>query len=189
MIKFAGFYATIIMEEVFDDRGFDAAMDARLGKVNAQYGAGNNNQGYGTFEGAPITEQAIKESNLPDYIKKAMIEHPIPTIDPIADSAPMITEQQKQAFKRLVGTGSAGQSKPQGYSAPAPSQQSSPAIDYSIIRMIVEDVVSKKLDEVLSKNNGSLSAISLSPGKIIVSDTKGHVFSAKLVHKGNVDDK
>lgn len=177
------------MEETLnDDRNFEAAMSARLNKLNMQYGTSNNTQMYNTNEGAPITEQTIRESNLPDFIKKAMIEHPIPTIDPVTSSAPMITEQQKQAFKRLVGAPSPGAAKPQGYGAPVPTQQQAQTIDYSIIRMIVEDAVSKKMEEMMSKNNGSLSTISLSPGKIIISDTKGHVFSAKLVHKGNVED-
>lgn len=193
-----------------DDKGFEAALSARLNRMG-------NGGGYAeqlgmqqmpgaqmnysqSLEDVPMNEQTIMESKLPDFVKKAMIEEPIKVQNPMVGSAPMINEEQQKTYRKLMGL----DNNPSTQQFPSPSyaqkrsvnetiNRTSPitsgGIDYSIIRMIIEDVVSKKLDEYLKKDSGSLATISLNPGKIVISDTKGHVFSAKLELKGNVNDK
>lgn len=56
--------------------------------------------------------------------------------------------------------------------APAPASAS---IDYGVLRALINDCLDEKL-----KNLGMLSEITLKGGKIILTDNKGNVYSARL---------
>ena len=95
---------------------------------------------------APLDENRILKSKLPDEIKKLMIEHPIE--QPNNMSGPTLSNDLIEAASRLMKSESAGnippqQRQPQGQ----PQGQNVSGIDYSLIKSIIRDTINEVLTE------------------------------------------
>lgn len=114
-------------------------------------------------------------SQMPDAIKKSMMEH---RIDTSALGGKSVTEQLglKPIAKKQITEVQQKQAQ----------QQATGQIDYSIIKAIIKDCLDEELKDLKS---GGLKTIGLSQGKIKLVDNKGNIFTADLVLKGNVNDK
>jgi hypothetical protein len=123
----------------------------------------------------PITEDKIKNSNLPEEIKRLMIEHPIAQPQP---TGPTLSDDLVQKAARLMNTGKGSinetsTSKKTQQSQPLPKQQSS--INLNEIR----DVIRETVEDVL-KENGLLVESTSRTNDIFTFKVGSHIFEGKL---------
>ena len=98
----------------------------------------NNNPG-------PITEEKIKNSKLPDEIKRLMLEHPISQPQ---QSSPTLSDDLVAKATRLMGTEKQKVTEGKKTTGPLPKHIESPSIDKNEIASIVRENV----EEVLREN-------------------------------------
>ena len=100
----------------------------------------------------PMNEGKIRESKLPDAIKRAMIENPIPQIS-LSDSLDMDFVQNTRKLMEAEGVQSTKQVKPQHQVSTANSSdlvaQLTPLIE-SIVKKTVMEVMDTKLNQLLT---------------------------------------
>lgn len=97
----------------------------------------------------PLSHDRINQSKLPDAIKQAMIEHPIPQISlndsldiDIADRAKKLMEKEGLNTKSSTSGGSSSKQKDGGYSTP---------LNESKLQNLIENAVRKVLDEKINQ--------------------------------------
>ena len=98
-------------------------------------------------KGAPTADR-ISQSKLPDAIKKAMMENPIPQIS-LSETIDM---DFVKGAKRLMEQEGVGKQQPQQRNTPRPQQQSTSSnIDMNAIAVLIENTVRKVMDEKLNQ--------------------------------------
>lgn len=90
----------------------------------------------------PVNGDRIQNSKLPDVIKKAMMENPIPQIS-LNDTLDMDFVKGAKRLMEQEGVGS----KP----TPKPQQQMSSNLDMNAIALMIENTVRKVMDEKLNQ--------------------------------------
>jgi hypothetical protein len=118
--------------------------------------------------GAPSIE-AIKNSRLPDEIKKLMIEHPI--TQPQNMTQPTLSKELVEKATKLMGTNTAQKSS-QGQTQ---RQSVSEGIDYKKIERMIENAVNKALEE-----NGLLVESTEKTNETFSFRVGKHIFEGKL---------
>lgn len=98
--------------------------------------------------GTPSVDR-INQSKLPDAIKKAMIENPIPQMDQISLNDTLDMDFVKGA-KRLMEQEGVGKKQPQR-TQQVQSQPYSSNIDMNAIAVLIENTVRKVMDEKLNQ--------------------------------------
>ena len=98
--------------------------------------------------GTPSVDR-INQSKLPDAIKKAMIENPIPQMDQISLNDTLDMDFVKGA-KRLMEQEGVGKKQPQRTQQPQPQSYTS-NIDMNAIAVLIENTVRKVMDEKLNQ--------------------------------------
>lgn len=120
--------------------------------------------------GVPTVE-AIKNSKLPDEIKKLMIEHPI--AQPSMATNPTLSDELVERATRLMKTNevhtASSSSKKQNVS------ESSSSIDYNKIQKMIENAVNKAL-----KENGMVAESTEKTNEVFSFRVGKHIFEGKL---------
>jgi hypothetical protein len=125
------------------------------------------------------TVDAIKNSKLPDEIKKLMMEHPIG--QPAQQQTMTMSNELIEKSRRLMGNSDAGylpesarpktvpqQSQPQ-------SQPSNTGIDYKLIQKMINEAVTKSLRE-----NGLIAESSEKSNEVFSFKVGKHIFEGKV---------
>ena len=140
-----------------------------------------------------ISEATAKRSKMPDFIKQSMMNEVIDTSNmntgvAEADLAAITSRLPRKAINETVARPQAGTT-----SVPlAPVTVSTPGVDYTIIKAIINECLETKFKELgLTKerlNEATLSSVHLKGGKIKLVDNSGNVYSAALVKQGNLNE-
>jgi len=118
---------------------------------------------------------AIKNSKLPDEIKRLMIEHPI--VQPSMQKAPTLSDELIEKASRLMKENS-NNYVPESAQTPKKntSQNSnSTGVDYNLLRNIVKEVVEESLRE-----NGLIAESSEKSNEIFSFKVGKHIFEGKV---------
>ncbi len=126
------------------------------------------------------TVDAIKNSKLPDEIKKLMMEHPIG--QPAQPTMTMSNELIEKS-RRLMGNSDAGylpesakpKSIPQQSQTQSQTQSSNTAIDYKLIQKMINEAVTKSL-----KENGLITESSEKANEVFSFKVGKHIFEGKV---------
>ena len=121
------------------------------------------------------TVDAIKNSKLPDEIKKLMMEHPIG--QPAQQTMTMSNELIEKS-RRLMGNSDAGYLPESAKPKPPPGlspQTQNTGIDYKLIQKMINDAVTKSLRE-----NGLITESSEKSNEIFSFKVGKHVFEGKV---------
>ena len=94
---------------------------------------------------APITEDKIRNSKLPDEIKRLMMEHPI---NQPQQNSPTLSDDLVARASRLMGTEKQKVTEGKKTPGPLPKHIETPSIDKNEIALIVRETV----EEVLREN-------------------------------------
>jgi hypothetical protein len=121
------------------------------------------------------TADAIKNSKLPDEIKKLMIEHPI--VQPQMQSTTMLSDELVEKASRLMRENSNNYVPDSAKSTSSNKSKttSTGAIDYNILKDIVKNVVEETLRE-----NGVISESSEKTNEIFSFKVGKHIFEGKV---------
>jgi hypothetical protein len=123
------------------------------------------------------TVDAIKNSKLPDEIKKLMMEHPIG--QPAQQQTMTMSNELIEKSRRLMGNSDAGylpeSAKPKPPPGPSPQTQTNGGIDYKLIQKMINDAVTKSLRE-----NGLITESSEKSNEIFSFKVGKHVFEGKV---------
>jgi len=119
------------------------------------------------------TEERIKNSKLPDEIKRLMLEHPIEQPTSYNGSATLSNELVEKA-SRLMGT---NQTQTQNPVTQQKTQQINTKIDYSEIR----DIVRETVEDVL-KENGLLVESTTRSNEAFKFRVGNHIFEGKVTN-------
>ena len=136
------------------------------------------------IKGMPQGPRSIKESALPDVIKRSFMEQEI-NVDCLNPDY-----QREKQFEAAMNAmlNEAEQTTPQYRNVVNenvyPTNNS--GIDYNLLRQIVEESIDRKLKNL---NENVIKGIRLKEGKIMLTDHSGNVFSASLEYKGNVNEQ
>ena len=125
----------------------------------------NNNPG-------PITEEKIRNSKLPEEIKRLMIEHPISQPQ---QTGPTLSNELVQKASRLMGTDKNKVNEGKKTSGPLPKYNETPTIDKNEIASIVRETV----EEVL-RENGLLIESTQRTKDNFTFKVGSHIFEGKL---------
>lgn len=123
------------------------------------------------------TVDAIKNSKLPDEIKKLMMEHPIaqPNQQPTMTMSDELIEKSRRLMGNTEGSYIPESAKPKS----APVQQSQPTqntgIDYKLIQRMISEAVTKSL-----KENGLITESSEKSNETFSFKVGKHVFEGKV---------
>jgi hypothetical protein len=123
------------------------------------------------------TVDAIKNSKLPDEIKKLMMEHPIAQ----PNQAPTMTMSDEliEKSRRLMGNSEGNYIPESAKPKSAPTQQSQPTqntgIDYKLIQKMINEAVTKSL-----KENGLIAESSEKSNETFSFKVGKHVFEGKV---------
>ena len=123
------------------------------------------------------TVDAIKNSKLPDEIKKLMMEHPIaqPNQQPTMTMSDELIEKSRRLMGNTEGNYIPESAKPKS----APVQQSQPTqntgIDYKLIQKMINEAVTKSL-----KENGLITESSEKSNETFSFKVGKHVFEGKV---------
>lgn len=117
------------------------------------------------------TVDAIKNSKLPDEIKRLMIEHPI--VQPQMQSSTTLSDELIEKASRLMKENSNNYT-PESAKTKKQIPQSS-NIDYEIIRNMIKEVVEETL-----KENGMIAESSEKTNEIFSFKVGKHVFEGKV---------
>lgn len=122
----------------------------------------------------------MAKSNLPDSIKKSFMTKKIDVGDgtinggSILDTMNIEKSQVRETVNRPIQS----------------VASTSPNIDYSIIKAIVNESLREFFKDKEALNESStLKAIRLKEGKIRIIDNRGNIFSANLERTGNINEK
>lgn len=121
------------------------------------------------------TIDAIKNSKLPDEIKKLMMEHPISQPQ---QQSPTLSNDLIQKASRLMKENQSGyipESAKSAPQSPQPSQLSSTGIDYKLLQKMINEAVNKAL-----KDNGLLVESSDKTNESFTFKVGKHVFEGKV---------
>ena len=123
------------------------------------------------------TVDAIKNSKLPDEIKKLMMEHPIG--QPAQQPTMTMSNELIEKSRRLMGNPDAGylpeSAKPKPPPGQSPQTQTNGGIDYKLIQKMINDAVTKSLRE-----NGLITESSEKSNEIFSFKVGKHVFEGKV---------
>jgi hypothetical protein len=121
------------------------------------------------------TVDAIKNSKLPDEIKKLMMEHPIG--QPAQQPTMTMSNELIEKSRRLMGNSDAGY-LPESARPKAIQQQSQPSntgIDYKLIQKMINEAVTKSLRE-----NGLIAESSEKSNEVFSFKVGKHIFEGKV---------
>jgi hypothetical protein len=128
--------------------------------------------------------RSIKESALPDVIKRSFMEQEI-NVDCLNPDY-----QREKQFEAAMNAmlNETEQTVPQCRNVVNENIYSAnnSNIDYNLLRQIIEECIDKKLKNL---NESVVKGIRLKEGKIMLTDHSGNVFSASLEYKGNVNEQ
>ena len=127
------------------------------------------------------SEQAYKKSNLPENIKKSLMENPINT-----NTAASVLDEMDIPRERKTVAAQKREAINEG--RVAPNAYAGGGIDYALIKTIVSECVREALAQQ-PLNEGALSKVYLKNGTISLVDNKGNVFQAKLEKIGNTNNQ
>lgn len=135
-----------------------------------------------------ISEAAAKRSKMPDFIKQSMMNEVIDTSNMNTGVPAMDLDAiAKRLPKKMVN-----EAAPHQQTTAAPVTVSTPGVDYTIIKAIINECLETKFKELgLTKerlNEATLSSVHLKGGKIKLVDNSGNVYSAALVKQGNLNE-
>ena len=123
------------------------------------------------------TVDAIKNSKLPDEIKKLMMEHPIG--QPAQQQTMTMSNELIEKSRRLMGNSDAGylpeSAKPKPPPSPSSQTQTNGGIDYKLIQKMINEAVTKSL-----KENGLITESSEKSNEIFSFKVGKHVFEGKV---------
>lgn len=125
------------------------------------------------------TVDAIKNSKLPDEIKKLMMEHPIS--QPNQQPTMTMSDELIEKSRRLMGNNESGylpeSAKPKSVQQPSqPVQpQSNGGIDYKLIQKMINEAVTKSL-----KENGLIAESTEKSNETFSFKVGKHVFEGKV---------
>lgn len=117
------------------------------------------------------TVDAIKNSKLPDEIKKLMIEHPIAQAQ---QPQTTLSNELIEKASRLMNNNNSNNYMPES-ADPKPKKQVSENIDYNIIKKMIEEAVNNAL-----KQNGLLVESSEKSNEIFSFKVGKHLFEGKI---------
>jgi hypothetical protein len=120
------------------------------------------------------TEERIKNSRLPDEIKRLMMEHPID--QPTMGGSATLSNELIEKASRLMGTNQ-NSTVSQTPRAIQKQQTTNASIDYSEIR----DIVKETVEDVL-KENGLLVESTTRSNEIFKFRVGNHIFEGKLTN-------
>jgi len=120
----------------------------------------------------PITEDKIRNSKLPDEIKRLMMEHPI---NQPQQTGPTLSDDLVAKASRLMGTDKPKVSEGKKQVAPLPQYNLSSSVDKSEIASIVRETV----EEVL-RENGLLIESTQRTKDNFTFKVGSHIFEGKL---------
>lgn len=120
----------------------------------------------------PITEEKIRNSKLPDEIKRLMMEHPI---NQPQQTGPTLSDDLVAKASRLMGTEKQKVTEGKKSTGPLPKHIESPSIDKNEIASIVRETV----EEVL-RENGLLIESTQRTKDNFTFKVGNHIFEGKL---------
>ena len=120
----------------------------------------------------PITEDKIRNSKLPDEIKRLMMEHPI---NQPQQTSPTLSDDLIAKATRLMGTEKQNITEGKKTTGPLPKHVESPSIDKNEIATIVRETV----EEVL-RENGLLIESTQRTKDNFTFKVGNHIFEGKL---------
>jgi len=132
-----------------------------------------------------ITEDKISKSNLPDAIKKLMIDHPIPEVSFGGGIPDSLIEGAAEKMKKLSGIKPTSQSfSNQKINTPKPKTQK---ITQSSLKNLVRETIKESLDELIDdrisqrivESNGLNESIKLVVGNTIF---EGKILTTKKIN-------
>lgn len=115
--------------------------------------------------GVPSVD-AIKNSKLPDEIKRLMIEHPI--VQPNQGTGPTLSNELVEKASRLMGTSKKTQQ-------PTQTKQNTEGLDYGKIQKMIESAVNKAI-----KENGLLTESTEKSNESFSFRVGKHIFEGKV---------
>jgi hypothetical protein len=118
------------------------------------------------------TTDAIKNSKLPDEIKRLMIERPI--IQPQQSSGTILSDELVEKASRLMRENSNNYT-PESAKPMTKSTSSNQNVDYNMLKKIVKEVVEESLRE-----NGLISESSEKTNEIFSFKVGKHIFEGKV---------
>jgi hypothetical protein len=121
---------------------------------------------------APITEDKIRNSKLPDEIKRLMMEHPI---NQPQQTGPTLSDDLVAKASRLMGTEKQNITEGKKTTGPLPKHVEIPSIDKNEIASIVRETV----EEVL-RENGLLIESTQRTKDNFTFKVGNHIFEGKL---------
>lgn len=135
-----------------------------------------------------FTSDDVQLSNLPEHIKKSMLEHNIDRSGlggtSVLDSMGIKPKKNVKATQRTPITEQ--QQMPQQYAMP--SVQSN--VDYSIIRAVVNECLKEYFGkQPLNEGVSALETVALKGKTISLVDNKGNIYQGNLKLVGNTNDK
>lgn len=123
------------------------------------------------------TVDAIKNSKLPDEIKKLMMEHPIG--QPAQQPTMTMSNELIEKSRRLMGNSESGylpeSAKPKSAPQQSQPQSSNTGIDYKLIQKMINEAVTKSLRE-----NGLIAESSEKSNEVFSFKVGKHVFEGKV---------
>jgi hypothetical protein len=118
------------------------------------------------------TVDAIKNSKLPDEIKKLMIEHPI---EQPKQSTPTLSNDLIERAARLMKENKEGYVPESAKQSPTKQSSSSSSIDYNLIKKMIEEAVNNSL-----KQNGLITESSEKSNEVFSFRVGKHIFEGKV---------
>ena len=133
----------------------------------------------------PMTKEKVNSSNLPDAIKKLMIDHPIPEVSFGNQIPSSLIEGAAEKMKKLSGIKPTSQSfSSQKVNTPKPKTQK---ITQSSLKNLVRETIKESLDELIDdrisqriiESNGVNESIKLVVGNTIF---EGKILTTKKIN-------
>ena len=156
----------------------------------AQYEAmlGYNSDENSDSRDISFTSDDVQLSNLPEHIKKSMLEH---NIDRSGLGGTSVLDSKKKKKKKNVKVTqrtpiTEQQQMPQQYAMPSVQNN----VDYSIIRAVVNECLKEYFGkQPLNEGISALETVALKGKTISLVDNKGNIYQGNLKLVGNTNDK
>ena len=156
----------------------------------AQYEAmlGYNSDENSDSRDISFTSDDVQLSNLPEHIKKSMLEHNIDRSGlggtSVLDSMGIKPKKNVKVTQRTPITEQ--QQMPQQYAMPSVQKN----VDYSIIRAVVNECLKEYFGkQPLNEGISALETVALKGKTISLVDNKGNIYQGNLKLVGNTNDK
>lgn len=156
----------------------------------AQYEAmlGYNSDENSDSRDISFTSDDVQSSNLPEHIKKSMLEHNIDRSGlggtSVLDSMGIKPKKNVKVTQRTPITEQ--QQMPQQYAMPSVQNN----VDYSIIRAVVNECLKEYFGkQPLNEGISALETVALKGKTISLVDNKGNIYQGNLKLVGNTNDK